>query len=402
MATRSSSRDASSQVFDAREAAAAIAALYPQERPLPLHEPKLTSEDQRIVADCVASQWVSARGDYVDELETTLARWCGTGHAVAVVNGTAALHAALILAGIGPGDEVFIPALTFVATANAVSMAGAVPHLLDSEPTTLGLNPAALDARLDAVAEKSDGVWRNKETGRRLAAIVPMHVFGHPVDMASLLAVAEQWGLPVIEDAAEGLGSTYHGQPVGSFGRIGTLSFNGNKLVTTGGGGALLIDDPDLAEAAHHLTTTAKRPHRWAYDHDKVGFNYRLPNLNAALGCSQMRRLAPMLEAKRRLARHLIEGISEIPAVTAITEPPGSTSNYWLNAVLVPDRSARDGLLESLHDLQLLARPAWALMHKLKMYADVPKAPLPCAEWLEDRIVCLPSSPHLAPPPSAV
>ena len=274
---------------------------------IPLHAPEFSGREWELVKDCLDTGWVSSVGAYVDRFEQLVAEASGVRFGVAVVNGTAALQIALLLAGVLPGDEVIVPALTFAATANAVAHAGAVPHLVDSEASTLGLDPAALANHLDRIADRGPDGPVNRQTGRRIAAVVPMHVFGFPVDMAPLLALAADWNLPVVEDAAESLGSTYRGKPCGSFGRLATLSFNGNKIITTGGGGAIVTDDESLARRAKHLTTTAKVPHRWEFNHDEVGYNYRLPNLNAALGVAQFEQLPQRLGRQASLGRPLCQ-----------------------------------------------------------------------------------------------
>jgi perosamine synthetase len=353
-----------------------------------------------MVAGCIESGWVSSVGPQVEAFEAAVAEACGTRYAVATVNGTSALQIALIVAGVAPGDEVLVPALSFVATANAVCHAGAVPHFLDSSAETLGLCPAALSAHLTRVAEQTETGLINRRTGRRLAAIVPMHVFGHPVDMAALTATAEAFGLPIVEDTAEALGSLYHGRPCGSLGRIGALSFNGNKILTTGGGGAIVTSDETLARRARHLVTTAKRPHRWAFDHDEVGYNYRLPNLNAALGVAQMEALPDRLARKRRLAGQYAHAFADCSAATVFAEPAHGRSNHWLNALVLADGAAvhRDAILDGLNAAGLMARPVWTLLNRLPMFHDCPSAPLPVAADLERRIVNVPSSANLARP----
>ncbi len=388
---------AAGPLFDAAGFVGRLSSLLPARRPLPLHEPSFAGREWEYLKDCLDSGWVSSAGRHVEEFEAMLAQRLGVRHAVAVVNGTAALHVALLLAGVRPGDEVLVPALTFVATANAVSHCGAIPHFVDSAAATLGLDPGKLDAHLGAVAElRADGPY-NRLSGRRIAAIVPMHVFGHPVAMDPLADVARRWRLPIVEDAAEALGSLYHGRPAGGFGRLASLSFNGNKIVTTGGGGAIATDDGDLAAAARHLTTTGKLPHAWAFDHDRVAFNYRMPNLNAALGRAQLERLDELIDAKRRLAEHYRQGLSDLDDLAVVSEPANTRSIYWLNAVLVPDASARDDVLAQAHAAGLLVRPAWTPMHRLPMYRDCPRSSLATAEMLAARIVCLPSSAALAP-----
>jgi perosamine synthetase len=365
---------------------------------VPLHAPEFRGREWELVKDCLDTGWVSSVGSYVDRFEKEVAEACGVRFGVAVVNGTAALHIALLLAGVRPGDEVLLPALTFVATANAVAHAGAVPHLVDSTETNLGLDSVALERHLDRIAVPGANGPFNHETGRRIAAIVPMHVFGFPVDMEPLMALAARWEIPVIEDAAEALGSRYSGQPCGSFGLLAMLSFNGNKIITTGGGGAIVTDDENLAKRAKHLTTTAKVPHRWDFFHDEVGYNYRLPNLNAALGCAQFEQLPKRVTAKRRLAELYAESLTDFEGARMLHEAEGSESNYWLNTLIL-DRShadRRDAVLEELNGAGLMARPVWALMHRLPMYASCPRADLSVAEDLEGRVINLPSSAQLA------
>ena len=363
-----------------------------------LHEPAFEGQERAYVLECIETGWVSSVGKFVDRFEADLAAYTGAKHAVAVVNGTAALQVALQLAGVGRDDEVLIPALSFVATANAVAHLGAVPHFVDSAETTLGLDPAALGAYLEAVAERAGDGWRNARTGRRLAAIVPMHTFGHPVDLTGLVEVAGRYGLPVVEDAAESLGSLYQGRHTGTFGLLGCLSFNGNKVITTGGGGAILTDDAALARHAKHLTTTAKLPHRWAFEHDEVAYNYRLPNLNAALGCAQLEGLPAKLEAKRRLAERYAEAFAATPGLATVREPAGCRSNHWLVAVKLarPDMAARDALLAAANDAGYQCRPVWSLLSRLPMYAACPRAPLPVAEALAASLINVPSSAKLA------
>lgn len=363
-----------------------------------LHEPRFQGHEQRYVQDCIASTFVSSVGAYVERFERALAEVTGARRAVAVVNGTAALQVALQLAGVAAGDEVIVPTLTFVATANAVHYLGAIPHFADSEEGTLGLDPRALRDWLQSTAERTADACRNRHTGRRLRALVPMHTFGHPGDLDGLLAVARDYRLILVEDAAESLGSRYHGRHTGTFGLLGTLSFNGNKIITTGGGGAILTDDERLADQAKHLTTTAKRPHRWAYEHDEIGYNFRLPNLNAALGCAQLEQLPEFLASKRRLYARYREAFADIERVRLMPEPSDCTSNYWLQTLLLDESVAdqRDAILAATNDAGLMTRPAWTLMHQLAPYRDCPRAPLPVAESLERGIVNLPSSAGLA------
>ena len=365
---------------------------------IPLHAPEFSGREWDLVKDCLDTGWVSSVGSYVDRFEQLVAEASGVRFGVAVVNGTAALQIALLLAGVVPGDEVMVPALTFAATANSVVHAGAVPHLVDSEAATLGIDPVALAVHLDHVATRSPDGPVNRQTGRRIAALVPMHVFGFPVDMAPLLALSADWNLPVVEDAAESLGSTYHGKPCGSFGRLATLSFNGNKIITTGGGGAIVTDDNVLARRAKHLTTTAKVPHRWEFFHDEVGYNYRLPNLNAALGVAQFEQLPQRLAAKRRLADRYACSFAGFDGAQLVREVAGSRSNHWLNTLLLDTDQAqrRDEVLAALNDAGLMSRPVWTLMHRLPMYQSCPRADLSVAEGLAARVLNLPSSANLA------
>lgn len=363
-----------------------------------LHQPEIAGNEWAYVKECLDTGWVSSVGKYVDEFESRLANFTGARHAVVVVNGTAALQIAARLVGVTTNDEVIVPSLSFVATANAVAHCGAVPHFADSSPVTLGLDPDALVHHLERIAERSGDALRNRATGRRISAIIPMHTFGHPVALDALLEVAAGFGLPVIEDAAESLGSTYKGRHTGTFGRLGVLSFNGNKIVTTGGGGAILTDDTELARRAKHLTTTAKIPHRWEFRHDEVAWNYRLPNLNAALGCAQLERLPDMLKRKRRLAQSYRQTFETSTGFRVVDEPVGCQSNFWLNAIRLdkPTAETRDHLLVAANDAGYQCRPAWTLLHQLPMYSQCPRASLPVAEALEMSLINLPSSPVLA------
>lgn len=364
---------------------------------LALHEPEFKGNEWSYVKECIDTGWVSSVGKYVDEFERRLAALTGARHAIAVVNGTAALHVALQVVGVRSGDEVLVPALSFVGTANAVAHAGGVPHFVDSHPDTLGMDADALDRHLAEIAERSVHGVHHRRTGRRIAAIVPMHTFGHPVHIERLLEVANRWGLPVVEDAAESLGSTSRGRHTGTFGRVGVLSFNGNKIITTGGGGAILTDDPELAKQLKHLTTTAKRPHRWEFVHDAVAYNYRLPNLNAALGCAQLERLPEFLESKRALAGRYRQALAGLSTLSFVDQPHQTESNFWLNAVRIakPEMAVRDRLLGVANDAGYQCRPVWTLLNKLPMYEACPCASLTVAEALEASLINLPSSPKL-------
>jgi perosamine synthetase len=371
--------------------------LGPADAPLALHEPEFAGRDWEYVKECIDTGWVSSVGAFVDRFERELAAFTGAAHAVATSNGTSALHVCLLLAGVRAGDEVLLPTLTFIATANAVSYAGATPHFVDSEPISLGVDAAKLDAYLEAHALVDDGVCVNRRTGAAIRALVVMHVFGHPADLDALAAVTRRWRLVLVEDAAESLGSTYKGHHTGNTGRASALSFNGNKVVTTGGGGAILTNDDALARRAKHLTTTARTPHRWSFLHDEVGYNYRLPNLNAALGCAQLEQLPSLLARKRTLATRYEEAFRGVAGVHFLREPPGTVSNYWLNTIVLdrPDESLRDELLAVLNDAGYMSRPVWTLMHELPMYASCPRMDLATAESMEASLVSLPSSARL-------
>ncbi len=363
-----------------------------------LHEPCFSGNEWTYLKECLDSGWVSSVGRYVDRFEGMLAEYTGVKRAVAVVNGTAGLHMCLKLVGVKGGDEVLMPALTFVATANAVVYCNAIPHFADSEERTLGIDPDKLWHYLHDIAEmRSEGCF-NKKTGRRIKAVVPMHTFGHPVDLDTLVELCRQYKLELVEDAAESIGSFYKGRHTGSFGKVSALSFNGNKTITTGGGGAILTNDEELGKLAKHLTTTARIPHEWAIEHDAIGYNYRLPNINAALGCAQLEQLPGFLEKKRNLAENYRKAFEGIDGVHFFTEPHFAKSNYWLNALVLEEDFAdhRDELLEMTNKLGIMTRPAWTLMHKLTMFGNCPKMDLSVAESLgRRRLVNIPSSPVL-------
>lgn len=375
----------------------ALTSVLPDEEPIHLHAPVFEGKEWDYVRECLDTGWVSSVGRFVDEFERRLAEYTGVAHAVAVVNGTSALHVSLILAGVQRGDEVLVPALTFVATANAVAYVGAMPHFVDSEENTLGVDPEKLLDYLKEIVTLKNGEAVNRFTGRRIKAVVPVHTFGHPVDMDPLLEVAARFGLSVVEDAAESLGSLYKDRHTGSFGQIGVLSFNGNKIVTTGGGGAILTNDREIARRAKHLTTTAKQSHPWAFFHNETGFNYRMPNINAALGCAQLEQLDVFIERKRRLAGRYAEAFARVKGVKVFREQPFARSNYWLNALILEPNYAqyRDAILQATHERGIMTRPAWTLMPKLPMYQHCPRMDLRVAEALEARIVNLPSSADL-------
>lgn len=375
---------------------AAIREIVPEGK-IALHEPSFQQNEWKYVKECLDSGWVSSVGKYVDRFEQMLAEYTGVKYAVAVVNGTAALHICLTLAGVKPDDEVLIPTLTFIATANAVSYCNAVPHFVDSSTSTLGMDPVKLESYLLDIAEIRGNECFNKQTGRRIKALVPMHTFGHPVDLDPLLKISQRFHIELVEDAAESLGSFYKGQHTGNWGRVAALSFNGNKVITTGGGGAILTNDEEAAVLAKHLTTTAKVKHQWAFVHDRIAYNYRLPNINAALGCAQLEMLPVFVEQKRRLASAYRDAFSGLEGVTFFTEPPFAKSNYWLNTILLdePNECDRDKLLEATNRQGIMTRPVWSLLHTLPMYEHCPKMDVTVAENLEKRIVNIPSSSFL-------
>ena len=368
-----------------------IRSRYPGEERIALHEPRFWGNEKRYLADTIDSTFVSSVGEYVTRFETMLRDLTGAKHAVAVVNGTAALHMALLVAGVMPGDLVLTQALSFVATANAIAHAGAEAAFLDIEASTLGLSPDSLDHFLTSETIRRNGVCLEKASGRRIAACVPMHTFGHPCRIEEIIALCAGYGIPVVEDAAEALGSLWKGRHCGSFGLLGTLSFNGNKIATTGGGGAIITNNDELAAKARHLTTTAKKPHRWLFEHDEVAYNYRMPNLNAALGCAQLEQLERFIEDKRRLAQEYADFCAE-NGIEFMTEPTGARSIYWLNAVFTANKEERDRFLTLSNEQGVQTRPAWNLLSGLPMYRDCLCKDIRVAADVADRLVNIPSS----------
>jgi aminotransferase in exopolysaccharide biosynthesis len=359
-----------------------------------LHEPMFSGNEWQYLKECLDTTYVSSVGKYVDMFEEKLAEYTGANYAVAVVNGTAALHISLLLIGVQKDHEILIPALSFVATANAVSYTGATPHFVDCESNHLGIDTFELRKYLEKISEVKDGVCLNKNSGRIIKAVIPMHVFGHPVNMVELVLIAKDFHLEVIEDAAESLGSTYNGKHAGTLAGIGALSFNGNKIITTGGGGAILFKDRALAIKAKHLTTTAKLPHPWEYRHDCIGYNYRLPNLNAALGCAQLENVEKFINAKRDLHKKYSKAFSNIKGLSLLSEPTGARSNYWLQAIKLDDEFAteRDAILNKTNSIGIMTRPVWSLLSNLSPYKDCPKMDLENALDMERRIINIPSS----------
>lgn len=365
--------------------------------PVVLHEPRFAGNEWAYVKECLDTGWVSSAGKYVDRFESMLVEYTGVKRAVAVVNGTAALHICLKLAGVEPDDEVLVPTLTFVATANAVDYCGAIPHFVDSEEKTLGLDPEKLSGYLKETAEVRGDACYDKKTGRRIRAVIPMHTFGHPVDLDPLAELCERFKLELIEDAAESMGSLYKGRHTGNWGRLSALSFNGNKIITTGGGGAILTNDDPLADLAKHITTTARIPHRWEYRHDQVGYNYRMPNINAALGCAQLEGLPVFIRSKRTLAEKYQKAFEGMEGIRVFKEPGFAKSNYWLNVLLL-DRDVfhhMNDILEKTNTRSIMTRPAWTLMHRLPMFSGCPRMDLSVAEDLERRLINIPSSSFL-------
>jgi aminotransferase in exopolysaccharide biosynthesis len=368
-----------------------VKTLYPEQDFIPLHIPRFTALETARVMETLESGFVSSVGSHVREFEEKIEAFTGAAHAISTVNGTAALHTCLVLAGVQPEDEVITQSLTFVATCNAIRYQFAHPVFVDVERSTLGMSPDALSAFLEEHAVREDsGLCRNKTTGRILRACVPMHTFGHPVRLNEIAEICERWGITLIEDAAESLGSFYKGKHSGNTGKLAALSFNGNKIITTGGGGMILTNDAELAQRAKHITTTAKQPHPYLYNHDTVGYNYRLPALNAALGCAQMESLPGMIEEKRQRAERYTEWFKNHDR-DFIVEPNDCASNYWLNAFLCKDRTERDVFLNETNQNGVMTRPIWEPMHTLPMFRDCQQGPLPVTEHLADCLVNLPS-----------
>tara|TARA_R110002072_G_scaffold131586_4_gene271376 strand:+ start:10274 stop:11413 length:1140 start_codon:yes stop_codon:yes gene_type:complete len=358
---------------------------------LPLHEPRFVGNEKKYVADAIDSTFVSSVGAYVNRFEEDFSVATQQKYTVATVNGTAALHIAMLLVAVEKDTEVLTQALTFVATCNAISYIGAIPHFVDVSKDTLGMCPEKLEEYLAEIAEiRNEGCY-NKNTGRRISACVPMHTFGHIGDIERIVSICDAYHIPVVEDAAEALGSYKNGKHAGSFGKVAAFSFNGNKIITSGGGGAITTANETLAKRAKHLTTTAKIPHKYKYEHDSIGYNYRMPNLNAALLVAQLEQLPLFLEKKRALAQQYRDFFKN-KSLAFITEPKNATSNYWLMALLLENESERDAFLEYTNEHNVMTRPIWQLMNRLSMFSDCPSAPLPNSEFLEARVVNIPSS----------
>lgn len=369
-----------------------VRGLYDHKEFIPLHEPYFNGKEKDYLIDCIDSTFVSSVGKYVDRFEQMIVEFTGAKYAVATVNGTAALHIALLLSGVKKEDEVITQPLTFVATCNAISYIGARPLFIDVDRETLSLSPEKLEDFLVNHTLQQDGFCKNKVSGRTIKAVVPMHTFGHPAKLKELSELASNHNIALIEDAAESLGSYYKKKHTGLFGAMGTLSFNGNKTITTGGGGMIITNDENIAKRAKYLTTTAKVPHKWEFYHDEVGFNYRLPNLNAALGCAQMELLPKILGNKRSTALMYQEFFCQMDEVEFIAEPSECDSNYWLNAIVLKNREIRDSFLEATNRSGIMTRPIWKLMNLLPMFRNSQSGDLENSEWLEQRVVNIPSS----------
>ncbi len=372
-----------------------IRSQYPQ-TPIPLHEPRFGGREQDYLNECLASTMVSSVGAFVGRFEEAIASFTGSRHAIAVVNGTQALFVALQLAGVEPGSEVLTQPLTFVATANAISYCGAIPHFLDIDADTLGLSPAALEDFLARETDLRSGKRINRATGRTLSACLPMHSCGHPCRIDEIQEICQRFDLPLVEDAAESLGSTCRERHTGTFGRLGVLSFNGNKIITTGGGGMILTDDEPLAQRARHLTTTAKLAHPYEFIHDAIGYNFRMPNINAALGLAQIEQLPAFLADKRSLAADYRRACADLP-LTFVDEPAACRSNFWLNTLLFDDQQQKDAFLAQANANGIQARSLWRPMHLLEIYRDCPAGNLDTSENIYRRAVNIPSSVRVAP-----
>jgi perosamine synthetase len=362
-----------------------------------LHEPFFSGNEVKYLQDCIETGWVSSSGKYIDKFENEISKFTGVKNVIAVVNGTAALHLCLIASGVKPGDEVITPTLTFIATANAVTYCQAIPLFADCDATTLSIDPVKVNNFLKTHAQMKGGFCYNTISGNRISALIAMHVFGHPGKIEELANICRIWNIKLIEDAAESLGSFYKGRHTGSFGHVSAISFNGNKIITTGGGGAVLTDDDFAAKKVRHLSTTAKVPHQLSFVHDAIGFNYRMPNLNAALGCGQLEKLPDYLLKKRALSQKYFSALEGLEGLKLLAEPPHGQSNYWLNTIILDPifENQLDDVLNGLIKNGIQARPCWTLMHKLKIYEKLPRISTEVAESFSRRIINLPSSQQL-------
>ena len=372
-----------------------IKGLYVNPEFVPLSVPKFIGNEKKYLEECIDSTFVSSVGPFVDRFEADMAAYTGARRAVVCVSGTNALHMAMLLCGVERGDEVLTQALTFIATCNAISYLGAHPVFIDVDKTTMGLSPDAVKSWLSRNGEIKDGHCYDKQTGRRVKACVPMHTFGHPVRIEELAEICAEWHIELVEDAAESIGSKYKGRHTGLFGKVGALSFNGNKTITTGGGGMLLFMDEDLGTLAKHLTTQAKVPHRWEFKHDHIGYNYRMPNINAALGCAQLEHLDQYIADKRKTASEYASFFKNEKDISFFVEPENCFSNYWLNAVILPDHDRQLAFLQETNDNGVMTRPIWELMNRLPMFEHCQHDSLENTIWFAERVVNIPSSVRL-------
>ncbi len=368
-----------------------IQELYNTQEFIPLHEPRFLAKEKELVGECIDSTFVSSVGKFVDQFEQQIATYTGAKYAVATVNGTSALHISLLLAGVEPETEVITQALSFIATCNAISYCGASPIFVDVDKETLGLSPESLNNFLEQNCYLKDGQCFNKMSHKRISACVPMHTFGHPCNIEEILVICEQWNIPLVEDAAESLGSQFQGKHTGTYGLLAAVSFNGNKIITAGGGGVILTNDEALAKQAKHLTTTAKVPHKWEFNHDMVGYNFRMPNLNAALLCAQLEQLDSFVLNKRETAK-AYQAFCESNQINFIAEPVHAVSNYWLNAIALKDKAEQAEFLEYANAAGIMTRPVWTLLNELPMFKACFAMPLDNSKWLAERLVNLPSS----------
>jgi len=368
-----------------------IRSVYKTDSFIPLHEPRFLGNEKEYLNECIDSTFVSSVGKFVDEFEKKIASYTGAKYAVATNNGTSALHISLLISGVESGDEVITQSLTFVATCNAISYCNTVPIFIDVDKDTMGMSPVALEAFLKENAIIKDQQCVNKSTGNIIKACVPMHTFGHPCRIDEIQRICKEWHIILVEDSAESLGSFYNNQHTGTFGELGVISFNGNKIITSGGGGCILTNSEELAKKAKHITTTAKEPHKWEYTHDLVGYNYRMPNLNAALIVAQLEQLEGFLKSKRFLAKSYEDFFND-GNIQFVSEPENSKSNYWLNSIILKDKIQRNLFLDETNSQSVMTRPIWTLMNKLPMFKEAQCGDLTNAEWLEERVVNIPSS----------
>ena len=372
-----------------------IQSIYKTSDFIPLHQPRFNGNEKKYLNDCIDSTFVSSVGSYVDRFEKEFASYVGSKYAIATVNGTSALHISLILADVKRDDEVITQPLTFIATCNAIDYCNAKPVFVDVDLDTMGMSPKSLKNFLENNCEIIQTKCINKTTGKTIKACIPMHTFGHPCKIDEIKTICDEWNISLIEDSAESLGSYYKNVHAGTFGKLGVFSFNGNKIITSGGGGVIVTNDKQLAKKAKHLTTTAKIPHPYEYIHDQIGYNYRLPNINAALLIAQMEQLNYFLDNKRQLAEQYYQFFLDIPDIDFINEPQNSKSNYWLQSILLKDKTMRDAFLEETNKNKVMTRPIWKLMNELDMFQDCQSTNLDNAKYLEQRIVNIPSSVRL-------